>query len=130
MIASLWASFAASKFGRWALKWCAIVGALLAALAIAFFKGRSEGEKTGAAKGEADAAQAKAEAAEHEAAVAASDQKAQQAAIDAASEVHDEVQKLPDAPAQQVGNAAAGTAAAELRDDGWVRADTGADDHQ
>lgn len=131
MIASLWASFAASKFGRWALKWCAIVGALLAALAIAFLKGRSEGEKTGAAKGEADAAQAKAEAAEHEAAVAASDQKAQQAAIDAASEVHDEVQKLPDAPAQQIGTADPHSAAGELLDDGWVRADAdGADSHQ
>lgn len=119
MIASLWASFAASKFGRWALKWCAIVGALLAALAIAFLKGRSEGEKTGAAKGEADAAQAKAAAAEHDAAVAASDQKAEQATVETVREVQDEIQKLPDAPAQQVGTADPHSAAGELRD--WTR---------
>lgn len=121
MIAWLWAK---------ASKYAAIAGALIAAIGAALTFGFLEGKKTGAAKGEADAAQAKAAAAEHDAAVAASDQKAQQAASDAASEVHDEIQKLPDAPAQQVGTADPHSAAGELRDDGWVRADTGADGHQ
>lgn len=129
MIAALWARLVASKFGAWAIKWCAIVGALIVALGVVFFKGRSEGEKTGAAKGEADAAQAKAAAAEHEAAVAASDQQAEQAAVQAASEVRNEVEKLPDAPAQPVGTADPSTAAGELRDDGWVRGDPGANGH-
>lgn len=121
MIAWLWAK---------ASKYAAIAGALIAAIGAALTFGFLEGKKTGAAKGEADAAQAKAAAAEHDAAVAASDQKAQQAASDAASEVHDEIQKLPDAPAHQVGTADHHSAAGELRDDGWVRADTGADGHQ
>lgn len=121
MMAWLWAKVS---------KYAAIAGAIIVAIGTALTFGFLEGKKTGAAKGEADAAQAKAAAAEHDAAVVASDQKAEQAAIDAASEVHDEVQKLPDAPAQPVGTAATGTAAGELRDDGWVRADTGADDHQ
>lgn len=119
MIAWLWAK---------ASKWLAIAGALIAAIGAALAFGFLKGEKTGAAKGDAEAAKAKADAAEREAALAASDQQAQQAAIDAASEVHDAIQKLPDAPAQQVGTADPSTAAGELRDDGWVRGDSAAPD--
>lgn len=121
MIAWLWAK---------ASKWLAIAGAIIAAIGAALAFGFLKGEKTGAAKGDADAAQAKAAAAEHDAALAASDQQAQQATVAAASEVHNAIQKLPDAPAQQVGASAPGTAAGELRDDGWVRGDsTTPDDH-
>lgn len=118
MMAWLWAKVS---------KYAAIAGAIIVAIGTALTFGFLEGKKTGAAKGEADAAQAKAAAAEHDAAVAASDQKAEQAATDAASEVRDETQKLPDAPAQQVGAADPSTAAGELRDDGWVRPDASQD---
>lgn|SRR6185437_7838558 len=121
MIAWLWAK---------ASKWLAIAGAVIAATGAALAFGFLKGEKTGAAKGEAEAATTKAQAAEHEAAVAASDQKAEQAAQQAASEVENEIQKLPDAPAQQVGTADPHSAAGELRDDGWVRADASSDGHQ
>lgn len=121
MIADLWAGFAASKFGVWAIKWCAILGALFVALGAALSFGFLEGKKTGAAKGEIDAAKAKADAAEQQAAVAASDQKAEQAAASAASEVNNAIQRLPDAPAQQVGAADPNSAAGQLRDDGWTR---------
>lgn len=107
----------ASKFG----KWITAAGAVVLAIAAALFYGWNRGEKTGAAKGEADAEQTKAQAAQQRAAVAASDQQAQQAAVDSANEATDDVSKLPDAPAQQVGTAGDGTAAGELRDDGWTR---------
>ncbi len=83
-------------------------GVFLAALAAAVLYGRAKGEaaeqvKTRAAQDAATAAQAVVHA--HE----------------VRNEIENETAKLPDAPPQRVGDAAAGTAAGKLRDDGWVR---------
>lgn len=83
-------------------------GAVLAAIAAAIFYGREKGKaseqrNTDAAKSDAATAQATTEQ------------------LESRHETDAEVQKLPDAPAQTVGNAAPGTAAGELRDNGWTR---------
>jgi len=110
---------AGTRLGRWVIGLGAVLMAALALAGIAWRKG----EKSGAAKGEAEAEKAKADAAEQRATETIAEQKAQQAAVQTASEVHDEIQKLPDAPAQQVATADPATAAGHLRDDGWVRDD-------
>lgn len=119
MTAAWWASFVATKFGAWLVKWLLILGGVLAAAAALAGIAWRKGEKTGAAKGDAEAAKTKAQVAQQQAAISASEQQAERAATQAASEVSNEVQKLPDAPAQQIGSADPSTAAGKLRD--WTR---------
>lgn len=112
---SVWAWFLTTRVGRWLVGIGAVIVAALALAGIAWRKG----EKSGAAKGEAEAEKAKAQAAERAAAQAIAERQAEQTAVQTASEVRDEIQKLPDAPAQQVGSADPATAAGQLRD--WTR---------
>ena len=110
---ALWASFLASKVGRW----LAMVGGFLLALAIfALYVWRK------ATKHQADTDEAK-DAAEQ---VQAAHQI--QHAAQTRAEVESETAKLPDAPAQTVATADPATAAGELRTDGWVRP-AGTDGH-
>lgn len=99
-------------FKAWALKWLAIAGAAIIALATTALVFLRKGQKLQAGIDAAGAAKA-----ETETALAV-----QKAAQDRA-EVDNETAKLPDAPAQSVANADPGTAAGKLRDDGWVRGD-------
>lgn len=87
--------------------YAAALGGLLVVLLGAVLYGRAKGKaaeqvKTRAAQDAATAAQAK------------SDQ------LESRHETDGQVQRMPDAPAQTVGDAAAGTAAGELRDS-WTR---------
>lgn len=82
-------------------------GVFLAALGAAVLYGRSKGKA---------AEQVKTQAAQNAAATA----QATNTQLESRHETDVEVQKLPDAPAQTVGTAAAGTAAGELRDS-WLR---------
>lgn len=105
MIASLWTWFLATRAGRWIVGLCAALVALFTALAVAFVKG----EHAQAGKDAARESQSLADAAEQAV-------KATQARM----EVDDENAKLQPAPPQKVADAAPGTAAGKLRDDGWV----------
>lgn len=89
-------------------KWIVAAGVLLAAVAAIFLKGRSAGVKTMQSK--VDNADA------HAAAATVNTQ-----ALESRHETDVAVQKLTDAPAQMVVTAAPGTAAGELRDDGFTR---------
>lgn len=123
MIAAIdaaWKWFLSTTLGRWIVGVLAVVGALIAALAIEFVKGEREGKREGLAEAAQRSVKEANDAAQQE-----------KQAVQTASEVQNEIQKLPDAPAQTVGTAAAGTAAGDLRDDGWVRSDapTGPNGH-
>ena len=83
-------------------------GVFLAALAAAMLYGRAKGRQS-----EQGATRAAQEAA---ATAAATNQQ-----LESRHETDAEVQRLPDAAAQPVETAAAGTAAGKLRDDGWLR---------
>lgn len=98
MIALLWAKV-------W--KWVCAIGALLAAVTGIYFAGRSKGKA---------AEQVNTRAAQDAAATAQAT--AQQ--MESRHETDIEVQKLPDAAAQTVGDADPATAAGRLRDD-WSR---------
>lgn len=84
-----------------------ILGAVLK-WAIGFLTGWEQRRKLASETARADTAEAKADADEHAIAGARIQQEAQQAA-----------QALPDAPAQEVGKAKPGTAAAELQKGSW-----------
>jgi hypothetical protein len=102
----LWTWFLTTKVGRFLAGVAAVVIALGVAALIAFGKGKkSQAAKDAAANANADVEQA---------------QQVQQAA-NARQEVENENAALPEAPPQTVANAAPGTAAGDLRDDGWVR---------
>ena len=92
----------------------AVLGAVIAAVGFAWLKGRREGVTT--EKQKADAAASEQKAAEAQATV-----ETVQHDAEVRHDVETETAKLPDAAAQQVGAAAHGTAAGELRDDGWAR---------
>jgi hypothetical protein len=105
-VAALWARFCSSWLGRFLIAIAGVVVAVFAALVYGWHRGQKEQADEDAAK---DATKTVQQA---------------QAVGDAAkvrTEVDSEIAKLPDAPAQQIGTAAAGTAAGELRDDGWTR---------
>lgn len=105
---SIWAWFLGTRIGRGIVA----VGAFLALIGAAFAGGSLRGARRQATEDRAKDAQSLVEAA--------------QDAVNAANvrkDVDNEIAKLPDAPAQAVGDATAGTAACELRDDGWVRSD-------
>lgn len=90
--------------------WALAVLAVLAAIGSAWLYGRRGGKQ---AQRQADAArdaQASAQAAQNTI-----------HAHEVRHEVEAEVSKLPDAPAQKVGDAAPDSAAGRLRDDGWTR---------
>lgn len=99
MIALLWAKV-------W--KYVAALGVLLAAGAAIFLKGRSAGVKS---------MQTKVDNANESAAAATVNTQA----LESRHETDVAVQNLPDAPAQPVATAAAGTAVGKLRDDGFTR---------
>lgn len=89
-------------------QWVCGIGAFLALLGAAWLLGRSKGkaaEKVNTMAAESIAAAAQATVKQ----------------MESRHETDIEVQKLPDAPAQAVGTATAGTAAGKLRDDGWTR---------
>jgi len=99
MIALLWAKV-------WKLV-CAL-GALLAAIGGIWLWGREKGKAS---------EQVKTRDAQEDAATA----QATTRQLESRHETDTEVQRLPDAPAQTVETAAAGTAAGKLRDNGWMR---------
>lgn len=92
-----------SKLAAWIFAVLAVLAGLGGTLAAAFSRGKSAGK--GQAASESQAGQAR-----HEATVR-----------EVAQGVSDDVDKLPDAPAQQVDAADAGTAAGQLREHGWLR---------
>lgn len=97
-----------AKLWAWAGKWLAILGGLALAIVSAEEYGKHEGKKQQA---DADAAKD-----------ATTKVQQAQAVTDAAkvrSEVDNEIAKLPDAPAQRIGDAAPGTAANGLQS--WTR---------
>lgn len=99
MISILWAKV-------W--KYVAGLGVLLAAIAAIFLKGKSTGEAKQQAK--VDQAQQKADIAIQ-----------QKDITESRHDTDTTVQNLPEAPAQMVATSQPGTAAGELRDDGWTR---------
>jgi hypothetical protein len=108
-MSALWAWFLSTKVGRWIVGIGVVLAALAAALAVAFVKGHQKGADEQATADKAKDAQSLADAAEQAV-------KATQARM----EIEDENAKLPPAPPQKVADAASGTAAGKLRDDGWV----------
>lgn len=90
--------------------WVIAAGAVLIAIASAWLYGRRQGKVAQQQADEASDAQANVQAAQQVA-------KAQETR----NEVEAQVQELPAAPPQKVADAAPGTAAGQLRDDGWVR---------
>ena len=90
--------------------WVLGVLAFLAMAAGAFALGRMKGKQ----------AQQATEALGNALAQVAQD-KVQAHNADVRREVENETSKLPDAPAQRVGNATADSAAGRLRDEGWTR---------
>lgn len=95
-----------AKLKTWALALFAVLAAIASALLYGRHKGKQAAEQAEAARD----AQANAQTAQQ---------------VIQAHEVRNEVEaenaKLPDAPAQTVVTADPGTAAGQLRDDGWVR---------
>jgi len=109
---TLWTWFVGTKIGRGLVGAVLVIAGLVTALAVAFVKGKH------------------AQAGQDKAADAQSLAEAAQEAVNAANvrkDVENETAKLPDAPAQQVATADPATAAGRLRDDGWVRDDSGQD---
>lgn len=100
-IARLW-----TKAGAWVALAGAVIVAVLGALLWGEHKGKQAGVADAARQAVKDAAAAT---------KAVQDAAATRTQVDAAAD------KLPDAPAQEVGNAAPDTAAGKLRDDGWTR---------
>jgi hypothetical protein len=102
----VWAWFVSTKIGRWLVGIAVTLAAVAAALVVAFVKGKHAQADKDAAKDDQSLADA-----------------AQQVvtAANARQEVENENAALPDAPPQTVANASPGTAAGDLRDDGWVR---------
>lgn len=94
--------------------WLIGIAAVLAAVTGAWLLGRREGRVVTSAGADA----------EQQAQTATNNAAAAQAKADNAKVRHDvetDTAKLPDAPAQRVGDAAAGTAAGRLREEGWTR---------
>ena len=92
--------------------WLAVAGAVVLAVGAALVYGFIKGRGAGKAKATEIITKAKIKAA--------------QATIHAQEVRHDvevDTSKLPDAPAQRVGEADPDTAAGELRDKGWIRRD-------
>lgn len=97
----------------WLLKlklWAIGILAAIAAIASAWLLGRHKGVATQKAAQATHDAQAEMQAAQDTI-----------KAHEVRHEVEAEVSKLPDAPAQRLGDAKPGTAAGRLRDDGWLR---------
>jgi type II secretory pathway pseudopilin PulG len=88
----------------------AVIGALIAAVAFGRLRGAREARQAAQEKADATQARSRADAAE-----------AAQHHAEVRHEVESETARLPDAPAQTVGDADPGTAAGRLRDDGWTR---------
>lgn len=96
--------------------WALALFAVLAAIGSAWLWGRHQGKATQVQSDAVRDAQANAQAVQ---------QQVQAQETRRATET--EISKLPDAPAQKLADAAPGTAAGHLRDDGWLRTP---DDHQ
>ena len=103
--AAAWSWFSGTKIGRWIIGAALVIAGLLAALAIAFVKGK----QSQASVDDAKDAQSMADAAEQVVKAART-----------RAEVENEVAKEPVAPPQKVADAAPDTAAGKLRDDGWT----------
>lgn len=102
---AIWTWFIGTKVGRWIVGLVLVIAGLVAALFVAFLKGKHSQVKTDdatAAQAQVDTVQASLDAANHSA--------------DAVKVTHEEVSKMPDAGIQRVGDAAAGTAAGWLHD--------------
>ena len=103
MFAALWAKV-------W--KWVAAIGALAAGILAIFLEGREKGKES---------QQTKVDQATQEAQVATQVTQA----VETRHDIDTKVTDLPQAPASTVANAPSGSAAAKLRDDGWMRPEGG-----
>ena len=104
-MSALWAAFLATKIGRVLAAIFAFIVALGVGAWVIFVKGEHVQAKKDAARDTQSLADAAEQAVK---------------ATQARTEVEDENAKLPAAPPQKVADAATGTAAGKLRDDGWV----------
>ena len=103
MFAALWAKV-------W--KWVAAIGALAAGILAIFLEGREKGKES---------QQTKVDQATQEAQVATQVTQA----VETRHDIDTKVTNLPQAPTSSVANATASSAAAKLRDDGWMRPEGG-----
>lgn len=106
--AAIWKRFLGTTIGRWLVG----IGAVAAALGVAWYLTLRKGKQEQAAIDEAKDAAEQVQVAQQI-----------QHAAQTRAEVDSETAKLPDAPAQTVATADPHTAAGELRTDGWVRDD-------